>query len=42
VLEKGAIVESGTHAELLERGGLYARLYEQQFRAALDEPVARD
>jgi len=42
VLEQGAIVESGTHAELLERGGLYARLYEQQFRAALDEPVARD
>ena len=35
VLEKGVIVESGTHAELLARGGLYARLYEQQFR---DEP----
>jgi ATP-binding cassette subfamily B protein len=32
VLERGRIVESGTHAELLTRGGLYARLYEQQFR----------
>jgi len=32
VLERGRIVESGTHAELLARGGLYSRLYEQQFR----------
>jgi ATP-binding cassette subfamily B protein len=32
VLDRGRIVESGTHAELLARGGLYARLYEQQFR----------
>ncbi|MEO6462526.1 MAG: ABC transporter ATP-binding protein, partial [Candidatus Eisenbacteria bacterium] len=35
VLADGRIVESGTHAELLAREGLYARLYEQQFRAAL-------
>ncbi len=42
VLEKGVIVESGTHAELLARGGLYARLYEQQFRAALDEAAAHE
>lgn len=27
----GRLVEQGTHAELLARGGLYARLYEEQF-----------
>jgi ATP-binding cassette, subfamily B, bacterial MsbA len=30
VLDKGAIAESGTHDELLQRGGLYQRLYEMQ------------
>ena len=34
VLDGGRIVEEGTHAALLARGGLYARLYETQFRAA--------
>ena len=32
VLEHGQLVEQGTHAELLARGGLYATLYETQFR----------
>jgi len=32
VLDKGQIVEMGTHAELLEKGGLYKRLCEMQFR----------
>jgi ATP-binding cassette subfamily B multidrug efflux pump len=31
VLHRGEIREEGTHAELLARGGLYARLYELQF-----------
>lgn len=32
VLDEGRLVEEGTHAELLARGGLYAQLYETQFR----------
>jgi subfamily B ATP-binding cassette protein MsbA len=30
VLERGGIVESGTHAELLARGGVYEKLYRNQ------------
>jgi hypothetical protein len=32
VVENGRIVESGTHEQLLPSGGLYAKLYELQFR----------
>ncbi|MBA3445230.1 MAG: ATP-binding cassette domain-containing protein, partial [Gemmatimonadales bacterium] len=37
VLDRGRIVEEGTHGELLELRGLYARLYQRQFRE--DEPA---
>lgn len=35
VVDGGQIVERGTHAELLDQGGLYARLYRTQFRDEL-------
>jgi ATP-binding cassette subfamily B protein len=31
VMDEGRIVEAGTHAELVRRGGIYARLAELQF-----------
>ena len=33
VFDQGRIVERGTHGELLAAGGLYARLYHEQFEA---------
>jgi subfamily B ATP-binding cassette protein MsbA len=33
VLDDGAVVETGTHGELLAQGGLYAQLYRLQFSA---------
>lgn len=37
VMEHGSIVEQGNHAELLAAKGAYARLYEAQFSAPVDE-----
>ena len=39
VFEDGRIVERGRHEELLEHGGLYARLYREQFLAATGAPA---
>ena len=39
VMERGSIVEHGTHAELLARGGAYADLYHSQFAEPLAEAV---
>ncbi len=35
VIADGGILEQGTHEELMQKGGLYATLYQQQFREAI-------
>jgi len=43
VMESGRVVESGQHEQLLALGGLYARLYHEQFKdgmAPVDTPLA--
>jgi ATP-binding cassette subfamily B protein len=42
VLDRGKIVERGTHAQLVEAGGLYASLYEEQFSSGLVEARCED
>jgi ATP-binding cassette subfamily B protein len=42
VVERGRIVESGDHAALLAAGGLYARLYEEQFEGGRIEGRCAD
>ena len=40
VVDHGEIVERGTHEQLLERNGLYARLYNEQFSQVVQEEMA--
>ena len=42
VVDKGRIVERGTHQELVGRRGLYAELYEQQFESGGVECICED
>jgi len=39
VVDKGRIVESGSHTALLARGGLYAELYRAQFQHQAEDPA---
>ena len=36
VMDQGRVVEQGTHAQLVNRGGLYSRLYLEQFASDTD------
>ncbi|MGH2557292.1 MAG: ABC transporter ATP-binding protein [Actinomycetota bacterium] len=42
VLDQGQVVERGSHAELIEQGGMYARLYQQQFQGGRVEAECED
>ena len=37
VLDDGTIAEQGSHIELLNRGGLYAKMYNEQAKWYLEE-----
>src|SRR5947208_13594440 len=40
VMDQGRIVEQGSHAELLRRGGFYSTLYDSQFSDVLEEQAS--
>lgn len=40
VIDQGNLIESGTHQELLEKNGAYAKLYNAQFQEDLDSQVS--
>jgi ATP-binding cassette subfamily B multidrug efflux pump len=41
VLDEGRIVEDGSHAELIHRGGLYADLWARQSGGFIDSEAAQ-
>jgi ATP-binding cassette subfamily B multidrug efflux pump len=41
VLDRGRIVEQGTHAQLLARGGIYATLWARQSGGFIDAEESR-
>ena len=42
VIDHGRVIEKGSHTELLARGGMYAKLYEEQFESGLVECYCED
>jgi ATP-binding cassette, subfamily B, bacterial len=42
VIDQGRLIEQGTHAELLRKGGAYAQVYEQQFQGGRVEAICED
>jgi ATP-binding cassette subfamily B protein len=36
VLDKGQIIEQGSHDQLMSQGGVYRRMYDTQARQAMD------
>ena len=42
VIDHGQIIESGTHEELVEAGGVYRRLYDEQFGSGTIETRCAD
>jgi len=42
VVDRGQIVEHGTHPELLALNGLYANLYKTQYRKAVQPPIVNE
>ena len=39
VLDKGAIVEQGSHSELIQQGGIYAKLWSHQSGGFIAEDI---
>ncbi|MDP7601581.1 MAG: ABC transporter permease, partial [Rhodospirillales bacterium] len=42
VINQGKLVESGSHTELIAQDGIYARLYQLQFRDEVQQQAANN
>jgi len=42
VMDKGQLVEQGSHQELMDKEGIYARLHQLQFQSSRSAQVAKD